>query len=44
MAKNKAQKIANDAVKKAGGRRILGGPNRFSAVKAVKQEKKNQDK
>ena len=41
--KNKAQKIANDAVKKAGGKKIVGR-NRFSAVKAVKQEKKNQDK
>jgi hypothetical protein len=40
---NKAQKIANKAVKKAGGRRILGR-NRFSAVKAVKKEKKAKKK
>ena len=41
--KNKAQKIAEEAVKKAGGKKIIGR-GRFSAVKAVKQEKKNQDK
>lgn len=38
MAKNKAQKIANKAVKNAGGRRI--GRKRFSAVKAVKKLRK----
>lgn len=37
--KVKPQKIANKAVKKAGGKRIIGR-NRFSAVKAVKKLKK----
>lgn len=43
MTKSKTQKAAEKAVKKAGGRRIFGAPRgggRFSAVKAVKQEKK----
>lgn len=46
MAKSrKAQKIAEAAVRAAGGRRIFfGGRGRFSAVKAVKAEKKKTDK
>jgi hypothetical protein len=36
----KAQKIAEKAVKNAGGRKI--GPKRFSAVKAVKKLKKER--
>jgi hypothetical protein len=42
MAKSKAQKVAEAAVKKAGGRR-LPGRGRFSAVSATKKEAKKQD-
>jgi hypothetical protein len=40
MTKSKAQKIVNNAIKKAGGKKI--GRNRFSAVKAVKKLKKGK--
>jgi hypothetical protein len=40
MKRNKAQRIANSAVKKAGGKKI--GRNRFSAVKAVRKAKKGK--
>lgn len=40
--KNEAQKKAEEAIKKAGGRKI--GPKRYSAVKAVKKLKKEKGK
>ncbi len=42
MAKPKPQKIAEKAVRKAGGRKI--GRKMFSAIKAVKKLKKSQEK
>jgi hypothetical protein len=42
LRKSAAQKIANKAVRKAGGRKIPGGRNRFSATKAVRTMKKGK--
>lgn len=41
MSKSKAQQIAEEAVRKAGGKKIPG-KGRFSAVRAVKKEAKNE--
>jgi hypothetical protein len=40
----KAEKIVKEKIKAAGGRRIIGGRLRYSGVKAVKAEKKKQER